>query len=150
MLFDKLYEKIKKILIERSIKKEDLNEQLEDINPAELTEEELKNMLITPEIRPCTFDLTLEAWIYRISNWGKLTITYINQEFKEKRIVTPTKFIEMATDDQLNKVLGLFGVEGISATKCKLYREYLGLNNKKYKEEFIFEIELDPKKWKPK
>ena len=119
-------------------------------NPPNYTDEELKQMLLTPEIRPCTFDRTLQAWICRISNWGKLTITYINQEFKEKRIVTPEKFIEIVANDDLNKLIGLFGVEGISATKCKLYRKYLGHDNKKYKEEFIFEIELDPKKWKPK
>lgn len=105
----------------------------------------IKKQLSHPDIRPCAFDETFEAWLYRISLWGKIEIIYNDPEFKIKnKNITQANFIKKVTNDGLMKILGRWSIDRKEVNKVELFREYLGMDGKKYHESFMIKIELNP------
>jgi hypothetical protein len=105
----------------------------------------LKQQLSYPDVRPCTFDESFEAWLYRIGLWGKVEIVYNDPEFKVKnRTLTQAKFIEKVTNDAVQKILGKWSIDRKEMNRVELYREYVGMTGKKYRESFMVTVELKP------
>ena len=83
-------------------------EKLPKLNDQEL--EHYKKILQIPDSRPCDVDGTLETWLYRISLWGKITLTHINPESKVKHNFTLKNFLGYIDDQSRNAAYGLWSV----------------------------------------
>ena len=109
----------------------------------ELTQNELKEMLAYPDMRPYDFDISLSAWFYRISFWGSIGIKYTDLENSIKNIsVTQQKFLDVVGDEEDNKIFGLWQINQLEVNKLVFYRNYLAYDGKKYKKEFVVEVKL--------
>lgn len=101
--------------------------------------------LSTPDVRPCVFDKTFQAWLYRIGLWGKVKITHNDPEFKIKgEEVTQDAFIKKVMNPDLLKVFGQWDLEQPAFDTVILFREYKGLGGKKYREEFVVKVDIKP------
>jgi len=94
------------------------------------------------DIRPQPSDVTIAAWLYRISQWGPLTITHYNPESKIKRVITQDEFIQKVSDPELNKLFGTWDGDRLDIDKAVWFRDYVGLDGKKYQEKFTIEVDL--------
>ena len=104
----------------------------------------IKSQLGSPDIRPQSFDVTFEAWLKRISLWGKINIEHNDPELRRKKKINQSQFIRLATDDQLLKMLGQWDIERKDINKVELFREYIGIDGKKKKESFLVTVDLNP------
>jgi len=105
--------------------------------------EKIRGELATPDIRPMDFDQTVEGWVARIEVWGKVTYYHKDPENHwGKRKVTKQQFINKITDENLNKMFGIWQVKRNNITKCTLRRDYVAPNGKHYVEQFIVDIKL--------
>lgn len=105
---------------------------------------QLSRELVTADIRPCTFDVTLEAWLKRLDLWGKLKITHKDPERRQTTTVTRDRMIKHIDNQNLNRLFGKWVTEVLAANKVSLFREYIGNTGKTYKEEFVIEIDVHP------
>lgn len=113
----------------------------EVLSPEEIIQ--IKSELAVPEIRPCTFDVTIPGWLARIDTWGTISIYHKDPEnFRGKKNVTQNFFLKRISVDALPKFLGTWHIEKVSLTSCKFVRDYVSYDGKKYKEEFIIEVQL--------
>lgn len=125
------------------LKKLSVNSRSSDPQPALFSDQKqpasVTDMLNYPDIRPCDFDKTFDAWLVRLKSWGDFTITYRYPLFNINKQITEREFIRQMekTDTQQ---FGPFNSENICPVKCVLFREYLDQDNKKAREEYIFEL----------
>lgn len=107
-------------------------------------ERELINKKLSyPDMRPCDFDGSLEAWLLRISLWGDVTITRNHPEDRIKgKVVGPNAFLDRVGDYELTAERGFWSMEQLAVDKIAFSRKYLAYDGKQYKEEFIVEIKL--------
>lgn len=97
-----------------------------------------------PDIRPQPFDRTLDAWLYRISLWGRLNIYWIPPGAKSKKRVTKGQFLKaMSTPDFLN-ILGKWDVKKLDINQVEFSRGFTDFDGRKVVEKFIVEVELKP------
>jgi len=106
--------------------------------------EQIRNNLSNPDMRPGLFDVTLEAWLHRISLWGKVTIVYFDPENNVKQEVSQTMLIKKLSDPNLLKMLGQWDIQELELTKIVMSRKYRGMNGDEYVEKFIVSIDLKP------
>ncbi len=133
-MFRELYESTKQV---------DNRTRLDEvISPAQLAK--IKAQVGSPDVRPQAFDITLEAWLKRISLWGKINIEHHDPELRRKKKITQSQFIRLATDDQLLKMLGQWDIDRKDINKVELFREYVGIDGKKKKESFLVTVDLNP------
>lgn len=111
---------------------------------------ELARNLATPDIRPALFDVTLEAWLYRIGLWGRLTLAYYNPELRRKEEVTKARFLKLLTEPNCLKAFGKWTVKVDDVNKCTLFRDFIGIDGKKYQERFSVVVDLKNKPKKAK
>lgn len=111
-----------------------------------LTKVEIQRMrgeLATPEILPCTFDVTIPGWLWRIEQWGEITFYHKDPEnFRGKKKVTKKQFLDRIQDENLMKMFGKWSVKKKGLTKCVFYRDYIGVDRKHYKEQFAVSVKL--------
>ena len=109
----------------------------------EYSQDELKTMLAHPDMRPCDFDHSLEAWLYRISLWGNITIKHNDPEngIQDKEI-SQDDFLNVVSNNEDNQVFGLWSIDQKTVNRLVFYRKYLAYNGKNYKEEFDVEVKL--------
>jgi len=113
----------------------------EVLSPSDV--KKLRDELADPEILPCSFDVTIPGWFARIGNWGKVTIQHKDPEnFKGKRRVTPQQMDRRLGDVGVNKMFGRWSVEKKGLTKVVFYRDYIGVNDRHYTEQFIVSVKL--------
>jgi len=120
----------------------------EALDPSTLAR--LKSEFATPDMRPNNFDVTFESWLIRIGTWGKTKIIHNDPEFRSKKQVTDKQMISRINDTTLLKTFGKFGIDQHSFSKVILFRNYKGMNGKKYKEEFIVTNDLSKVKQRMK
>jgi hypothetical protein len=99
--------------------------------------------LAVPEVMPCMFDVTVEAWIMRLEFWGKLIISWKDPDRWMKQKITKSKLLELLTDDTMLNIFGRWQAEKLTVKSVKLYRRYIGLDGKKKHEEIVIDIDLD-------
>jgi len=106
----------------------------------------MRKELGTATIMPQPFDSTLEAWLHRLSLWGKVKVHHIDPEFtgRSRQSVTTGRMIKKLADPSLLKAFGVWGTDEVAVNKVTLFREYVGLSGKRYKEQFFVEVELKP------
>ena len=128
-----------------------LEEDLEVVPPEEqektgkLTPEDRERIdakLASTDMRPNNFDVTFEAWLTRIGTWGTVKIVYINPEFKEKNEVAGEQMIRKINNPKELETLGPFGIDQHDFNKVILFRDYIGMNGKKIREQFIVTNDL--------
>lgn len=123
-------------------KKRQIGIKLEEaLTKAEVAQ--LRTEITTPEILPCTFDVTFPGWLARIDIWGDVVIYHKDPEnFWGKRKVTQKQFLDAISNDELNRVLGQWEMKKKGVTKVSFYRDYLDIKGKSRREEFIISIKL--------
>jgi hypothetical protein len=112
----------------------------EVLDPATMAQ--LKKELATPDIRPQTFDVSVEGWFARLELWGKVKIKHSDPENRVKEEITKSQLLRILSDDNLLKMFGKWHVEDISINKVSIYRDYIGMDGRQYREEFVVDIEL--------
>ena len=135
-----LFEKIVKNLREE-VKKEDVFEWVGVDAPSLSGADKLQH----PDPRPCTFDASVDAWLYRISTWGRLKFKYRDTMFRKSwSNITKSSFVKKLQDPEMMKLFGQFGIDWVDVNKVRIYRKYEDLYGKKQEEEFMVEIALKP------
>jgi len=105
----------------------------------------MKDEIASPKIRPCDFDVTIPGWLARIELRGKITIHHKDPEnFRGKRKVTRGQFLSRISDESLRKMFGKWTIQEKGLTKCVFQRDYIGIDGKHYKEQFIVSVKLKP------
>lgn len=109
----------------------------------EYTTDELKDMLAHPDMRPQDFDHSLEAWLYRISLWGSITIKHNDPENGiQNKEASQSEFLDTMANEEDNNVFGLWSIDQKTVNRLVFYRKYLAYDGKNYKEEFDIEVKL--------
>lgn len=113
----------------------------EAISAAEIRQMEAE--LATPEILPCTFDITIPGWLERIKRWGQVKVKHIDPENHwGKRAVTVDKFVKKISDPELTRMFGKWHINKKGLTSVEFVRDYVGANGKHYTEKFLIDIKL--------
>jgi len=111
-----------------------------------LTKAEIERMraeVATPEILPCTFDVSIPGWLERIGLWGKVTIHHKNPEkWRGKKKVTTRQFIDGLLPDEITKYFGRWEFVKRGLTKVECHRTYFGVSGKRYTEKFLVSVKL--------
>lgn len=113
-----------------------------------LTPEELDLMrqaVATPDVRPCDFDMTFDGWLGRISLWGKVQIKHDDPEWAVRgALLTINQFLTKMSKLDVNKTMGKFHIDRKDVNRVELWREYVGMNDKRYRESFMVTVDLKP------
>ncbi len=119
---------------------------MSEVLSEKLTKAEIERMraeVSTPEILPCTFDVTIPGWLERIGLWGKIIIHHKNPEkWRGKRKVTVNQFIKGLEPDAITKYFGRWEFVKKGLTKVECHRTYFGITGKKYVEKFLLSVKL--------
>jgi hypothetical protein len=115
---------------------------VEALSPADV--EKLRTQIAHPDVGPCDFDVTFDGWIARISLWGKVKFMHDDPEFKSKKEISRDTFLKKVSDSSMYKTMGKFTIDRLDVNKVALYRDYLGLDGKKYRESFMVTVDLKP------
>jgi len=106
--------------------------------------EENDTYLAHPCALPFQEDGTLEAWLLRISIWGKIKITHKNPEDKTSRTLKNRQFLEYTDDQKRNKLYGTWKTEEVEINQIRFHRTFYTINCKNETEEIIVDIDLRP------
>lgn len=133
-MYNKLYEIIKEVdgkldEIEKIINEKSLNE--------------VSNIGV-PDIRPSVGDITIKAYIFRISQWGKLNIVHKDTGGIDLGRITVNKFESLLTSPNTLKTFGKFNTKVLKINSLIISRTYGGILGKKFVEEFKITIDLKP------
>ena len=105
--------------------------------------ERMRTEIGTPEILPCTFDVSIPGWLERIGLWGKIDIRHKNPEkWRGKKKVTQAQFIKGLMPDKITQYFGKWEFIKKGLTKVECQRTYFGIDGKKYVERFLVTIKL--------
>jgi len=105
--------------------------------------ERMRGEVATPEILPCTFDVSIPGWLERIGLWGTIDIRHKNPEkWRGKKGVTQTQFIKGLMPDAITKYFGRWEFVKKGLTKVECHRTYFGIDGTRYTEKFIISIKL--------
>ncbi|MBC8555020.1 MAG: DnaJ domain-containing protein [Candidatus Brocadiales bacterium] len=97
-----------------------------------------------PDIGPGLFDVTVEAWLFRISKWGKLNFRYQEPGTLRKKTITRAKFEMLLTNEGLIRALGGWTNDWIAVNKLEIFRTYQNVEGKKVTERLFVTIDLNP------
>jgi hypothetical protein len=129
----------------------DLKEAINQVQEAargipllEVSDSELRAGLANPDIRPNAFDGTLDAWLFRINRWGKVSFTYFEPGSRRGRNVSRHEFIDAFTNDDLIKAFGKWHNEVLAVNELMWSREYIGVDGKRQVEKFLIKVDLKP------
>ena len=106
--------------------------------------QDLRIMLAQPEVMPCYFDNTIEAWLYRIGMWGKLQVKHTDTNPTINRWITVGELEKLLTDDSTLNTFGNWNAEKLTYKSLVLKRDYVGPDGRKHKERLWIDIELKP------
>jgi len=124
--------------------KERYQSKISNAKLSDKEKEEIDKLLAVPDARPALFDGTLEAWLLRISLWGKIKITHKNPEARMNVTMNDDMFLNYVDDKQRNETYGQWTIEEVQINKIRFYRKYVGITGKEVTEEIIVDIDLRP------
>jgi len=110
-----------------------------------LTDEEkaeTDEYLAYPCALPFNDDGTLEAWLLRISLWGRISIRWINPEEGIDKSITNDEFLDEVDDQKRNKAYGKWNVEELDVNKIEFNRKFWSIEGKEIVEKLIVLIDL--------
>lgn len=103
---------------------------------------EIRRNLSIPDMRPGLFDVSVQAWLKRIGLWGDVKIEHYDPELRRKRKLSTREFIRKLTEPNFLKEFGKWNIDEVDVNKIVIYRDYVGMNGKKYREKFFVTIDL--------
>jgi hypothetical protein len=104
---------------------------------------QLKKELATPEILPCSFDVTIPGWLERIKLWGKITIKHEDPEnHRGARKVTIAKFLDKISNEELTRMLGKWHIDKTGLTSVEFVRDYHDSSGSYRTEKFLIDVKL--------
>jgi hypothetical protein len=118
------------------------NVKFPELNDKE--KDEVNSMLAEPCAMPYEEDRTFEAWLLRISIWGKIKITHKNPEDGTNEVLSNSRFLDYVDNQEVNRMYGKWILEEVAINKIRFYREFWGINGKNNVEEIIVDIDLRP------
>ena len=118
------------------------NKEFPALSAAE--KEKVDALLAQPCAMPYERDGTLEAWLLRISLWGKIKITWVNPEDYVNKTMSNSEFLDRVDDQELNGTYGKWRLEEVEINRIRFYREFMGINGENNVEEMIVDIDLRP------
>ena len=103
----------------------------------------VETMLALPDMRPYDEDGNLEAWLLRISLWGKIKITQNDPAngIRNKNM-SNDNFLDHVDNQELNKLFGKWEINVMEVNKLRFYRTNWGLDGKDKEEEMVVEVDL--------
>lgn len=105
--------------------------------------DELRKNLSSSDIRPGAFDVTIPAWLFRINQWGKVKIEYVDPiMMNRKREIGEEEFVKIMMDPEGLEAFGQWNTEVLDVNKLVIFRDFTGLDGKKQKEKFFVTIDL--------
>ena len=110
------------------------------MDPAEY--EMLRRELSTPDLRPSDVDVTVDGWMFRVELWGKLKIRHKDPENHRNEEISKSQFLSRLSDKNLLKMCGKWRTQERDMNKLTMYRDYIGMDGRQYREEFLIDIEL--------
>jgi len=138
----------RKELLENIYDTEVFRELEKNLNPAGTMspqeKERLTKLLATPCALPYDFDGTMEAWLLRISIWGKLSIKRKDPEERVNRAMQNREFLIYLDNQDRNSVRGLWDAEELDINKIRFHRTFWSVLGKNVTEEIIVTIDLRP------
>jgi hypothetical protein len=104
----------------------------------------IEKMLALPDARPSLGDVTLSAWLLRVSLWGKLHIKHNNPDEKVRNVsMSYEQLISYMDDQRRNATYGKWVIEYPKINLVKFVRKFYSfLLGKETVEEIIVEIDL--------
>ena len=112
------------------------------ISPEE--KKRIQTMLALPDARPAAGDRTFEAWLYRISLWGKIKIKHNNPDEKIRNAsLSYDQFLDLIDDQRRTAIYGKWQITYPKIDLVKFSRKFYSfLLSKEIVEEIIVEIDL--------
>ena len=102
----------------------------------------IASLLAEPCAMPYEEERTVEAWLLRISLWGKIKITWKNPEDGINKEISTGKFVDHIDNQKLNNLYGKWNIEEAKINRIRFYRKFWGINGKEVTEELIVDIQL--------
>lgn len=106
--------------------------------------EEIAELLATPTALPQDFDGTLEAWLLRISIWGRISIKRKDPEDRVDRTLQNMEFLYYVDNQSRNAQRGVWDVEELDINRIRFHRTFWSLLGKNVTEEIMVTIDLRP------
>jgi len=106
--------------------------------------ERLSKLLATPSALPYDFDGTMEAWLLRISIWGRINVKRKDPEERVNRTMQNREFLIYLDNQDRNSVRGLWKAEELDINKIRFHRTFWSVLGKNVTEEIIVTIDLRP------
>lgn len=104
--------------------------------------DKINTLLAEPCAMPYEQEGTLEAWLLRISLWGKIKITWKNPEDSVNKVISTDKFLDHVDNQKLNNMYGKWQIEEVKINKIRFFRKFWSIYGKEVTEELIVDIEL--------
>lgn len=127
---------------EQEFHQEDPFNFLDTQEPGGRSDDDLRLLLMQPEVLPCDFDKTFEAWLYRIGIWGKINFIY-RDNFKKRRL-TEKEFLTMMADNSELDESDPWDVIKKGYKTVLFRRSYRDQKGKRHKESILVDIDLKP------
>ena len=118
------------------------NKEFPALSAAE--KEKIDALLAEPCAMPYEQDGTLEAWLLRISLWGKIKIIWKNPEDYINKYMSNAEFLNHVDNQKFNGMYGKWQVEEVEINRIRFYREFMGISGENNVEEMIVSIDLRP------
>jgi len=106
------------------------------------SDEDLRLLLMQPEVLPCVFDKTFEAWLYRIGIWGKINFLY--QDNGRRKRITQGEFLKMMQANNMINAFGSWEVKKTGYKSVRFERDFKDREGKRHKERIDIDIDLKP------
>ena len=120
----------------------ELEQKLTPVKLSSQERERLARLLATPDATPQDFDGTIEAWLLRISVWGKLSFKRKDPEDRVNRTISRNEFMRYSDNQSRNAQRGLWEVQEVAINKIRFHRTFWSLLGKNVTEEMIVTIDL--------
>jgi len=107
----------------------------------------IETMLALPDMKPYDEDGSLEAWLLRISLWGKIRITQdnpISSGNVKNREISTDDFLDHVDNRTMNSVFGKWEIKELAINKLMFYRTCWGIDGKNKQETITVEVALRP------
>jgi len=118
------------------------NKNLPNLSAAD--KDRIASLLAEPCAVPYEEERTVEAWLLRISLWGKITITWKNPEDGINKTISTDKFVDHIDNQRLNKLYGKWTIEEAKINRIRFFRKFWSIYDKEVTEELIVDIDLRP------
>lgn len=103
-------------------------------------EENIKSL----DVKPNLTDVSFEAWIMRISLYGKLTFAYRNTDTGEDGVVEMNTFLDRTESDHRAGTLGDWDVKKTHSNMVSFTRVFEGHRGDECEEEFLVAVMIRP------